>query len=35
MTDGETLYLALISVSVLVFIVALAYGSNVSSKGPK
>ncbi len=35
MTDGETLYLTLVGVSVLAFMIALAYGTSVSGKGPK
>ena len=34
MTDGEVLYLAFVSGVALVFMIALAYGSNIASGGP-
>ncbi len=35
MTDTEVLYLAFVSGVALIFMVALAYGANISGKGPE
>ena len=35
MTNGEIWYLALVGAAALAFILALAYASTVSGKGPK
>jgi len=35
MTDGEILYLVLVSVGALALMLALAYGTTVASGGPR
>lgn len=35
MTDGEVLYLALVSISAVAFMCVLAYGTTVASGGPR
>jgi hypothetical protein len=35
MTDGEILYLAIVSGVTILFMLALAYASNIASNGPE